>query len=359
MIMAIEITDVISLFGEYAQMWSNQQGGGHSRISLVLPGYESYALSRSKAETKYYPPTNQTETAVAISSNTYTNTGKHPKEICLTLEGETDNWAKFVASVGASAGGKRLLDIDMPTDVPAFLVNQSAISLPLGDDTLTISERQTWAVNHPFTIRPRFKVKATLMVKKRNWKRCFDIKHTLSGYIGVITSQPINGKFMSLHHVARILERYDSPYFEVNGEKVTIFANGMLTASYALEPYIHIVAESLDIPGLVEEYDIYNPQTDQNVIPFEPSQPIIAGSVSQEEVVTMGSSNETVMSAPSNYSVPTYQTVPMSSSNETAMTTGSEICSRESTRKERCGCLSCMAASSNYPTQSDNMYTDF
>jgi hypothetical protein len=148
----------------------------------------------------------------------------------------------------------------MPTDAPAFLVNQPAISLPLGDDTLTISEKQPLAVDHPFTIRPRFKVKTTLMVKQRQWTRCFDIKRTLSGYVGVTTSQPVNGKFMSLHHVARILERYDSPFIDVKGNEVTVFDNGMLMVSYALEPYIHILAESLDIPGLVEEYHIYNPQ---------------------------------------------------------------------------------------------------
>ncbi|MES1054351.1 hypothetical protein FOA24_37255 [Bacillus thuringiensis] len=351
--MNTNITDVMALFSEYANKWSQQRGGGWGRIALSVPGYESYAFSVSDDETMYYAPTEEEETTVEIASHTFTNPDKRPMDMCIALDGEVENSAQFMASAGASEGGKRLLHVAMPTDIPSFLANQPAISLPLGEDKVTISEKQPFVVNHPFTIRPRFKVTATLKVKQKQLTRCFDIKSVLSGYVGVLTSEPINGQMMSLHHVARILEQYYSQYIEVDRDQVALFVNGVLTTLSAFEPTIHIVAESLDIPGVVEEYDIYNPQTGENIVDLNPSFP-------SAQVMQTGS-NTTMktgaVTASNGFPTPTYTTATNSvvpSSPSVSVSSRAEDCYKYKGHKE-CGCSSCRPTTPMYDTS--NMTT--
>ncbi|ANN35812.1 hypothetical protein A9498_31110 (plasmid) [Bacillus thuringiensis serovar coreanensis] len=350
--MNTNITDVMALFSEYAHKWSQQRGGGSGRIALSLPGYESYAFSVSDDETMYYAPKEEEETTVDIASHTFTNTDKRSMDMCIELDGEVENSAQFMAPAGASEGGKRLLNITMPTDIPSFLVNQPAISLPLGEDKVTISEKQPFVVNHPFTIRPRFKVTATLKAKQKQSTRCFDIKSVLSGYVGVLTSEPVNGQTMSLHHVARILERFYSPYIKADRDQVALFVNGVLTTLSAYEPYIHIVEESLDIPDLVEEYDIYNPQIGGDMGAIIPSYP-------SAQVMQTGSAmpmGPGVVTASNSIPTPSYSAAPntvVTSSPVTSVSSRAEDCFKH--KHKECGCSSCRPTAPMYDTS--NMTT--
>lgn len=258
MLMNANVTDLIELFGRYANQWSQQRGGGNSKLSFMLPGFEHLAFTSFTKPVKYDEPTILMPKDVAVSSNTYTNTGNQPLDITIGLMGILKNWLHLKVNEGTSEAGKRFLNIDLPNDIPSFLNEQL---IPIGGALHESSHMQSWEVNHPFTINPKFKVTATLMIKTKKVTRLFEIQRILSRYIAIHTSQAINGHLTSLHHVSRFLKDYFSPYIQVDGNKVTVTDKGKLQSLFGIEQYIHIQGKSLSNPNIKEDYNIYNPET--------------------------------------------------------------------------------------------------
>ncbi|PGG90765.1 hypothetical protein CON73_15280 [Bacillus toyonensis] len=256
--MSANVIDIIDLFTRYANTWSEQRGGGNSRVSLILPGFEQLAFSNFTHNTKYHPPTEQMIPDAKLDSHTYTNEGTEPIHINIELSGELQKLVELKATEGVSEAGKRLLGIDLSNEQPPFL---STVPLPLGGDILSFSDMQPWGVKHPYTIEPGYKLKATLMVKQKKIHRLFEVQRTLSRYIGIYTSKPIRQHHLSLHHVSRIFKNHPIPNVEVNGRNVTATDKGTLQYQYGFEPYIHIHKQRINNPRVTEEFNIYNPQT--------------------------------------------------------------------------------------------------
>ncbi|MDT3497621.1 hypothetical protein NLU03_25655 [Bacillus toyonensis] len=256
--MSVHVTDLVELFGRYANQWCQQRGGGNSKLSFMLPGFEHLALTSFTKPVKYDEPTIHMPEDVAIASNTYTNTGNQPLDVTIGLIGTLKNWLHLKVNEGTSEAGKRFLTIDLPNDIPSFSNEQF---IPIGGALHESSHMQSWEVNHPFTMNPNFKVTATLMIKTKKVTRLFEIQRILSRYIAIHTSQAINGHLTSLHHVSRMLKDYFSPYIQVDGNKVTVTDKGTLQSLFGIEQYIHIQGTSLSNPNIKEDYHIYNPET--------------------------------------------------------------------------------------------------
>ncbi|MBF7150792.1 hypothetical protein [Bacillus toyonensis] len=256
--MDANVTDLIELFGRYANQWSQQRGGGNCKLSFMLPGFEQLAFTSFTKPIKYDDPTIHIPEDVAVASNTYTNTGNQPLDVTIGLIGTLKNWLHIKVNEGTSEAGKRFLNIDLPNDIPSFLNEQL---IPIGVALHESSHMQPWEVNHPFTINPRFKVTATLMIKTKKVTQLFEMQRILSRYIAIHTSQAINGHLTSLHHVSRMLKDYFSPYIQVDDNKVTVTDKGKLQSLFGIEQYIHIQGKSLSNPNIKEDYNIYNPET--------------------------------------------------------------------------------------------------
>ncbi|PER46166.1 hypothetical protein COL26_22900 [Bacillus thuringiensis] len=256
--MNANVTDLIELFGRYANQWSQQQGGGNSKLSFMLPGFEHLAFTSFTKPVKYNEPTINMPEDVAVDSHTYTNKGNKKLDVTIELMGTLKNWLHLQVNEGTSEAGKRFLNIDLPNDIPSFLNEQL---VPIGGALHESSHMQSWEVNHPFTINPKFKVTATLMIKTKKVTRLFEMQRILSRYIAIHTSQAINGHLISLHHVSRILKDYLSPYIQVDGNKVTVTDKGKLQSLFGIEQYIRIQGKSLSNPNIKEDYNIYNPET--------------------------------------------------------------------------------------------------
>lgn len=253
------IEDVIQKFSNYANVWSEQQGGGPSDISLTLPGYEQLGVTYTPAITTYKEMSGQSTKDVALCSQTFTNTSNAPQNEFIVLSGGLERWGSWQFTRGASFTGRGIFNIDKPSR-PAFLNVDSDTEVPLKPgETVKITATSSWDVNHPFMVKPRFQVTATLMVNQLQTTQPFEVEIDLSGYLGVITKNPINDNNISLHHVARILQRSYSPYIQVDGRQVKILHCGEFKAQYGTGRYIHIKAQSLDFPNLVEEFNIYPP----------------------------------------------------------------------------------------------------
>ncbi|MCR6850465.1 hypothetical protein [Bacillus sp. IBL03825] len=261
--------DIVELFGNYANKWSEKQGGGENNISLILPNYEYYAVQDYFKNIEFSEPTSPVKTEIKLASETYSNTGTTPKEINIEMSGDVNYLGKWTLDNGASTFGKNLVDI-FPSNDP-INVDKSSFSLRVGEST-TRKNLVNWEFNYPHVIRPRFKITANLMVKMNVIKRTFKVARDLSGYVAVLLKKPNGSVQISFHHVAAILQRYYSPYFKIDGVDVTLFNNGSFEGTYFTEPYIHVVASSLDIPNLTEEYNLYFPNNSGMIIEEIPQQ---------------------------------------------------------------------------------------
>ncbi|PEJ82417.1 hypothetical protein COL52_32215, partial [Bacillus toyonensis] len=251
----MDIQDVIELISDYANKWTEQQNGSHSEIRLIDSRFANNALKVEAARTMYLEPTEQDMPDVKLDTQVFTNTSTQPKTVQFDMFGEYDTWQTWRIEGGATEAGNRRLDIE-----PLF--RSEEVSSPLSlflNDTLTLSGKTPFSVEgRDFTVRPRFKVTATLMAKPKTSTRAFDVKHDVTGYVELVTTLASGELQESLHNVGAIFQQYYSPYIEVNGGRVTFRDRGEYQSLDVNSIYIHIFAESLDIPGLTEEYNIYD-----------------------------------------------------------------------------------------------------
>ncbi|MCR6789931.1 MULTISPECIES: hypothetical protein [Bacillus cereus group] len=287
--------DVTELFTDYANQWSRQNGGGKPEISLIVPGYEAYAVTSSDDRTIYHHPkkkkreksrshhgcssenqeriyedtyeTNlsfnhdpnlmeECEKEIELATETYENASCHEKKIKIQIGGNVENYGEWFVYEGATLSGKDLLSIDVFGHEPVD-IDQVPVSLHPGE--IEVLKRPLEVDTYrSYKIRPRSKVTATLKVKQKHFKQCFDVETDVSGYVAIIQKQKDCDVQTSFHHVAAILQRYYSPFIRINGDEVTLLCKGVFKGVKITDIYIHIQIESLDIPGLIEEYNIYD-----------------------------------------------------------------------------------------------------
>lgn len=259
----MDIQDVIELISDYVNDWNKQQDGIRTETRFIDSRFANNALKVEADRTTYLDPIDQDMSDVKLYTQIFTNDLTQPKTVQFNMFGEYDIWQTWTIQDGATESGKRLVNIE-----PLYLSEDvsNPLSLFFGD-TLTISGKKTFSVEgRDFTVRPRFKVTATLMAKPKTSTRAFDVKRDVTGYVELVTSLASGDLQESLHNVGAIFQRYDSPYIEVNGGRVTFRDRGEYQSLDVSNMYIHIFAESLDITGLTEEYNIYDLSNGQAIL---------------------------------------------------------------------------------------------
>lgn len=259
----MDIQDVIEVISDYAHKWAEQHNGSHSEIGLIDSRFANNALKVEADRTTYLDPMEQEMPDVKLDTQVFTNTLTQPKTVQFNMSEEYDTWQTWKIQDGATESGKRRFDIEP-------LYRSEDVSSPLSlflNETLTLSGKKAFSVeNRNFTVRPRFKVTATLMAKPKISTRAFDVTRDVTGYVKLVTSLASGDVQESLHNVGAIFQRYYSPYIEVNGGRVTFRNRGEYQSLDVDNIYIHIFAESLDIPGLTEEYNIYDLGNEQMIL---------------------------------------------------------------------------------------------
>ncbi|WP_324656834.1 hypothetical protein [Bacillus cereus] len=252
----MSIKDVTELFSNYANQWNQQNGGGSYQFSLLQPGYESYAVKSSNDQTTYYPARGIQQKEIELATLTYTNTSSEPKEVNIELAGEIENSGEWILPEGAFLSGKTPINVDVYGH-DTVAIDQTPISIYVGD-TEKLTRLQRIVTHRKYTILPRTKVTATLRAKQKYFTQPFDVKTDLSGYLTIIQKLANGNSDTSMHHVAAILQRYYSPYIQVNDTDVTLSSKGTFTGITFVDAYIHIETENLDVPGVVESYNLYD-----------------------------------------------------------------------------------------------------
>lgn len=254
--------DIIELFSNYANKWSQQQNGGNSEISLILPGFEEYAVKAGFPIRTLYDAIQENEKVVSVGTTTLENTFDVPQQEYITLAADVEEWGAWKFTDVATSLGNHVVKVDMPHDmvIPA-LGDRRKVPIHLLNEEVRHSGLRTWSVKHPFELNPRTRVIATLQVKQKEIKRDFSVETDLSGYLGIITEHLVNKHHMSLHHIKRVLQCYHHPLVRITDSGVTLTSNGDFSALFSIEQMLHIKIESLDCPEMTEEYTIYNPET--------------------------------------------------------------------------------------------------
>nr|AAL26870.1 crystal protein NT32KD [Bacillus thuringiensis serovar dakota] len=251
--MAIE--NIMDLIEDYAQQWSEQHGGGRSEIRFLDSSFANKAFQVGKDSTTYLEPTEQEMPDIKLDTQVFTNDLTSPQTIQFNMQGEADTWQKWRIQDGAIELGRRRFDVE-PLYTSTEIANPLSLFL---DDTLTIAGKTPFSVeNRDYMVRPRFKITATLMATPKLSTRAFDVKRDITGYIELFRDLASGDRQESLHNVGAIFQRYYSPYIEVDGKTVTLRNRGEYQSLDVSNCYIHLLGESLDIPGLKEEYNIYN-----------------------------------------------------------------------------------------------------
>ncbi|MGH0945160.1 hypothetical protein ACQVTS_29235 [Bacillus mycoides] len=259
--------DIINLFNNYSNRWSQRENGGASEISLVLPGFEEYALKTRFPIRTTYDDIHEDLKIVPVATNTIENPYDVPQQEYINLAADVEEWGRWKFTDVATSVGNHVVKVDMPHDmvIPA-LGDRRKVPIHLLNEEAQHSGLRTWSVKHPFELNPRTRVIATLQVKQKEIKRDFSVENNLSGYLGVITEHLVNNHHMSLHHIKRVLQCYHHPLIRITDSGVTLTSNGDFSALFSIEQMIHIKIESLDCPEITEEYTIYNPETGKKLI---------------------------------------------------------------------------------------------
>ncbi|MEB8648097.1 hypothetical protein P4G96_04080 [Bacillus cereus] len=279
--------DVTEIFTDYANQWSKQNGGGEVEISLILPGYEPYAVKSSTSITKYHSkkrknkshchhstehkrhefeddfylsahhPIKGKKREIILASETYLNTGCHEKKVKIDLEGKVKSSGEWKILDGATLSGNAPIFVNTDGHKQVSIDQTNPLSLYIGK-TEKLEGLDFITTNRHFTIRPRFQITATLKAKEKHFTQLFDVETDLSGYVVILQKQKDGNVKKSFHHVGAILQRYYSPYIQVNESNVTLLSKGTFKATTLEDFYIHVKAQSIDIPDLMEEFNIYD-----------------------------------------------------------------------------------------------------
>ncbi|MGX5576448.1 hypothetical protein [Bacillus toyonensis] len=259
--------DIINVFNNYANKWSQRENGGISEISLVLPGFEEHALKTSFPIRTIYGDIHEDEKIVSLATTTIENPYDVEQEEYITLSSNVEEWGRWKFTDVATISGNHVIEVDMPQDIVIPpLGTGKKIPIRLLNEEVQQSGLRTWSVKHPFKLNPRTRVTATLQVKQKEIKRSFSVEQNLSGYLGVITEHLVDNSNISLHQIKRILKCHYHPLIRVTDNGVIIISKGDFSALITLEQMIQIKIEHLDCPEMHEEYLIYNPQTDKTIV---------------------------------------------------------------------------------------------
>ncbi|WP_242319027.1 hypothetical protein [Bacillus cereus group sp. BfR-BA-01349] len=265
------LQDVIAKVQDFTNKIGKQRGAkGCPSFNLVPVGYESYAVSATSDVTVYKENQGTNLEELEIASSVFSNEENEKKNVVLNLYGTVRSTGEWSIDNGASELGKRLLRIE-PSNDPTNDGDQSPIDLYLGDVVSRVNS-ECLGIERPFTIKPRCKITATLMVKQKEIKRKFEVKRELRGYVGISFKQDVDGKeqdTMMLYHIAAILKPYEDEDIKIledlSGVKhVYLIDKGIFIGTESTEVYIKITEENLDT-GFKEEYQLFGEFEGDNV----------------------------------------------------------------------------------------------
>ncbi|MDG0949877.1 hypothetical protein [Bacillus paranthracis] len=248
---------------EYIQWWIEKYNLTLIHSSYILPGRENHSLSSSIETVVYEEPIIQNVSELQVCSQEYINKESKPKEIQMELIEDLFNVIVWEVTEGINQMGKDTLIIDTPAD--SIVGEDSNVILTTGEKRMQEYSRK-WRIIRPFTLKPKTKTIATLVVKQKNIKRSFIVSRKLTGYIQIVTSNTQNEKQVSYHHIKAIAQKIFNPYVQIKESGVFMLNKGMYQTNLISDYYIHIEERLLQSLDIVREYKISLQINDQGHI---------------------------------------------------------------------------------------------
>ncbi|MCR6801205.1 crystal protein [Bacillus paranthracis] len=237
----------------YVDWWKNKQKALQAGVHYSAPNREHFALFRSKPATIYKSPRKIKELSKEVAAKTYENLGIKSKKVTIELSGYMADHATWSLVKDAQFFGIAYFTIDMSSQLSK--ISNTPVSLTIGE-TIMRSRSHQYEAADTIILKPKTKITAKLIVKQHHFTYPFIIEQGLQGYIQIIVTKH-NGEIQqSFHHIAAILQKYETSYTKVTNKEATIFTHGTCRVVLSSGFYIRIKEEALYNPSFSREYNL-------------------------------------------------------------------------------------------------------
>ncbi|MDG0949893.1 crystal protein [Bacillus paranthracis] len=245
----------------YVDWWKNKQKALQAEFHYSVLNREHYALFCSKPTTIYKPPRKIKEWSEKVAVKTYENLGIKSKRVKIELSGYMADHATWSMVKDAQFLGIAYFTIDMSSQLSK--ISNTPVSLTIGESIMRSRSHQYEAAD-TIILKPKTKITAKLIVKQHHVTYPFMIEWGLQGYIQIIVTKQ-NGEIQqSFHHIAAILQKYETSYTKVTNKEATIFTRGTCRVVLSSGFYIRIKEEALYNPSFSREYNLSSERPKEN-----------------------------------------------------------------------------------------------
>lgn len=254
----MSLPDLDAIFKQYGDWWCKARGGKCDRMNVVQAGYEDRRLVISDERIEYYGSAD-TQMKPTIGARQVLSNGTNVEQ-AQTVELSKTTTSTFAWSL--TEGFKLGMSVKFKVGVPPIASAETSFSGELSfssTQTKTESEQKSWRVSQPVKVPSRTEVEAVLMIDEQSFSQRFHSKCVLSGYVCSNSPDRIDGHYFWFHSIGAIFDRFPTPGFTVQGDKVFYQGDGSFQGVMGVRTRLNLTEKSLDNPKQLRSYSIVEP----------------------------------------------------------------------------------------------------